>query len=315
MKKKFLIAFSVSIVCFILLYSTVFNFIFTEKSLATLPNNPDGTNKEKEMGNKPKVKNEILFLLLGVDAEDVKESKGKRTDTMMLTKVNFDTGDVNILSIPRDTRVLVNGNPDKINHAHVYGGVESTMDTVRKFLGIDIDYYVKIDYKIVKEVVDDIGGVKIDVPFDMKYKEYNPTVPPLDINIEKGEQVLDGKNAHDFLRFRNNNAKTVGYKDGDIGRIKAQQYFMKELIKQTLKVKNLVKLPKLMETYFSNVETNIPLGTMLKAAASARKINTENIKTDIIPGTDEYIKGISYRVYDREKTDLLVDEIFSDYIE
>jgi LCP family protein required for cell wall assembly len=298
----------------VFLYSTVLKSVFTEKLAATLPDGSKDTNGKNE--NKPKVKNEILFLLLGVDAEDVKESKGKRTDTMMLTKVNFDTGDVSILSIPRDTRVMIDGKPDKINHAHVYGGVESTMDTVRDFLGIDLDYYVKIDYNIVKEVVDAIGGVRVDVPFDMKYKEYDPSVPPLNIDIKKGEQqLLDGKNAHDFLRFRNNNAMTVGYKDGDIGRIKAQQYFMKELIKQTLKTKNLLKLPKLVETYFSNVETNISLGTALKAASSVKKINVDNIKTDTIPGDGEYIKNVSYWIYDREKMDLLVNEMFGDYID
>lgn len=314
MKRKFRIVFLAFVLCFLLLYSTVLNPLFTEKPVATLPDNQDEINNKKEIENEPKVKNEILFLLMGVDAEDVKKSKGTRTDTMMLIKVNFDTGESSILSIPRDTRVSVKGKQDKINHAHAYGGVELTMDTVREFLGIDLDYYVKIDYSVVKDVVDAIGGVKIDVPFDMKYKEYNPTVPPLNINIKKGEQILDGKNAHDYLRFRNNNDMTVGYKEGDIGRIKAQQYFMKELIKQTLKTKNLLRLPKLIETYFENVETNIPLGTILKGAASARKIDVENMITETIPGDDKYIDDISYRIFDREKTDLIVNKMFGDYI-
>lgn len=314
MKRKFRIVFLVSIICFVFLYSTVLRSVFIEKLAATSPDESGEINDENKY--KPKVKNEILFLLLGVDAEDVKDSKGKRTDTMMLTKVNFDTGDVSILSIPRDTRVMIDGKLDKINHAHANGGVELTMDTVRGFLGIDLDYYVKIDYNIVKDVVDAIGGVRVDVPIDMKYKEYDPSVPPLNIDIKKGEQqLLDGKNAHDFLRFRNNNAMTIGYKDGDIGRIKAQQYFMKELIKQTLKTKNLLRLPKLVETYFANVETNIPLGTALKAASSVKKIDVENMKTDTIPGDGEYIKKVSYWIYDREKTDLLVNEMFADYIE
>lgn len=314
MKKKFLITFFVSFLCFTLLYSTILKPLFEKKPTVTIPNVIDNENIEKEKEDGLKVKNEILFLLMGVDAEDVKKSKGTRTDTMMLMKVNFDTGGISLLSIPRDTRVLVDGKLDKINHAHQNGGVELALNTVREFLGIDLEYYVKVDYKIVVDVVDAIGGVKINVPFDMKYKEYNPKVPPLNIDIKKGEQILDGKNSHDFLRWRNNNAKTVGYKEGDIGRIKAQQYFMKELAKQTLKPKNLLRLPSLIETYFENVETNIPISIMLKGAISANKIDVENMVTNTIPGEGKYIGEISYFVYDKEKMEVMVKDMFGSYI-
>lgn len=313
MKKKFIIAFLASFLCFVLLYSTVLNSIFNNKPVVASPNDPDDPTIEEPNDTKPKVKNEILFLLMGVDAQSVKKSKGTRTDTMMLTKVNFETGEISILSIPRDTRVPVKGKQDKINAAHAYGGVDLTLQTVSDFLGIDVDYYVKVDYNIVQEVVNKIGGVEIDVPFDMKYKD--PTAePPLNINLKKGLQVLYGKEAHDFLRWRHNNSYTVGYKEGDVGRIKAQQYFMKELVKQTLKPKNLLKLPSLIETYFSNVETNIPLSTMLKGAASANKIDTENMVTDTVPGEGKYIGDISYYIFDREKTDIIVNEMFGDYL-
>lgn len=314
MKKKFLITFFGSFLCFTLLYSTILKPLFEKSPTVTIPNGIDNENIQKENEDGLKVKNEILFLLMGVDAEDVKKSKGTRTDTMMLMKVNFDTGGISLLSIPRDTRVLVGSKLDKINHAHQNGGVELTLNAVRDFLGIDLEYYVKVDYKIVVDVVDAIGGVKINVPFDMKYKEYNPKVPPLNIDIKKGEQILDGKNSHDFLRWRNNNAKTVGYKEGDVGRIKAQQYFMKELVKQTLKPKNLLRLPSLIETYFENVETNIPVSIMLKGAISANKIDVENMVTSTVPGEGKYIGEISYFVYDKEKVNVMVKDMFSSYI-
>lgn len=312
MKKKFVIAFLASFICFTILYSTVLSSFFN-KSVSASPDDPIDFENEETSDVEPKVKDEILFLLLGVDAQSVKKSKGTRTDTMMLTKVNLETGEINILSIPRDTRVYVNGKQDKINAAHAYGGADLTLETVNDFLGLDIDYYVKVDYNIVQEVVEKIGGVTIDVPFDMVYKD--PTAkPPLNINIKKGVQTLNGKNAHDFLRWRHNNSYTVGYKEGDVGRIKAQQYFMKELVKQTLKPKNLLKLPGLIEAYFANVETNIPMGTVLKAAASANKIDTEKMRTDTVPGEGKYIGNISYYIYDREKTDILVEEMFENYL-
>lgn len=312
MKKKFFIAFIISLVGFSLLYSNLWKTILQPGQSSadgygdqvTDPKNPDDKTETKE----PKVKNEVFFLLMGVDAEDVKKSKGTRTDTMMLTRVNFDTGKINMLSIPRDTRVLVRGKDDKINHAHAYGGPSLTMDTVEEFLNIDLDYYVKVDYKVVMGIVEAIGGVEIDVPFDMKYRDDTPGFPLLDINLKKGLQVLNGKQAHDFLRYRK------GYNEGDIGRIKAQQYFMKELIKQTLKPKNLLKLPKLAETYFENVETNIPWSVMLKGVASANKINIDEMVTNTIPGEPKRIGGLDYWVYYREETKKMVLDMFGDYL-
>lgn len=311
MKKKFIIAFIASFICFTILYTTVLSSLFTEKPVVATDENPDDENIVKEEDTK--VKNEILFLMMGVDAENVKKSKGTRTDTMMLTRVNFETGEISILSIPRDTRLSINGKLDKVNAAHAFGGPDLTLKTISDFLAIDLEYYVKVDYQIVQDVVNAIGGVEIDVPLNMKYND--PTAdPPLKIDIKKGLQVLDGKNAHDFLRWRHNNSYTVGYPDGDVGRIQAQQYFVKELVKQTLKAKNILKIPTLIKTYYENVETNIPLTLMLKGAASAAKIDTENMKTGTVPGSGQYVGNISYYIYDREQTNLMVEEMFGNYL-
>jgi LCP family protein required for cell wall assembly len=313
MKKKFIIAFIASFVCFTILYTTVLSSLFTEKPVVATDENPEDENSVEKIKDDPKIENEILFLMMGVDAKSVKKSKGTRTDTLMLTRVNFDTGEINILSIPRDTRLSVKGNLDKVNAAHAFGGPELSIKTISDFLAIDLQYYVKIDYQIVQEVVEKIGGVEIDVPLNMKYRD--PTAdPPLNINIKKGLQLLDGKNAHDFLRWRHNNDYTVGYPDGDVGRIQAQQYFVKELIKQTLKAKNILKIPSLIKTYYENVETNIPLNLMLKGAASAAKIDVDNMKTATVPGSGQYIGNISYYIYDREQTNTIVEEMFGDYL-
>ena len=317
MNRKFWISFGGAFVVFALVFlglskTSIIKDIFAQEEV-----DDEGTYDEledyEEVGEQ-RIKDEILFLLAGVDASDVKKSKGTRTDTMMLLKVNFDSGATNLLSIPRDTRVLINGREDKINHAHSNGGMKLTMDSLREFLNLDVDYYVKVDYEIVQDIVDAIGGVEIDVPRNMKYKELSPTAPPLNIDIKKGVQVLDGKNAHDFLRWRNNNEMTRGYTMGDIGRIETQQYFMKELIKQVLKPKNIFKLPKLAETYFRNVETNIPKSVIVKSAMSANKIDVENMKTATIPGEFLKIKGTDYWKYYKLETIEIVEEMFGEYL-
>lgn len=316
MKKKFILSFILSLICFTLVFKLFGDKIFLGKN--SIPVTDNVPQKELDLGEDNKiekrVENEILFLMMGVDANGTGEYKNIRTDTMMLFKVNFQNGEINLLSIPRDTRVLVKGKKDKINHAHSYGGSELTMRTVRDFLNLDIDYYVKVDYNAVMKIVDAIGGVEIDVPFDMKYKDNTPGYPPLNINIKKGLRVLDGKNAHDFLRWRKNNSRTVQYPEGDVGRIKAQQMFMRELIKQTLKPKNIIKIPFLVETYINNVETNIPTKEILKGAKLASKIDIDSIKTDIIPGGGKTIRGTSYFIYDEAETEELVRNIFRDYL-
>ena len=315
MKKKFLLSFLISMTAFTLILIG-FNRTNNLKSnfVPSEVNAKDTYEDIEETEPEQKLKDEILFLLLGVDAQDVKKSKGTRTDTIMLFKVNFDTGRINLLSIPRDTRVSINGKLDKINHAHSNGGVKLTMKTIKELLNLDIDYYVKVDYQVVKDLVDAIGGVEIDVPQKMEYIEYDPSVPPLNINIKKGLQVLDGKNAHDFLRWRTNNDMTRGYPMGDIGRIQAQQYFMKELIKQTLKPKNIIKLPRIVDAYFENVETNIPMSIMAKAALSAKKIDVENMKTATIPGELLDLESGSYWQYYKNDTKSMVAEMFGEYL-
>ena len=114
----------------------------------------------------------------------------------------------------------------------------SSVKAVKDLLGIDLEYYVKVDlYNIVKEMVDIIGGVDIYVPMDMKYSD--PVAdPPLYIDLKKGYQTLDGDKALQFLRFRK------GYADQDLGRIRAQQEFMKAAIEKALRPANIVNILK-----------------------------------------------------------------------
>ena len=305
MKKKFATSFLISFLCFALVF-----FAFGEKLFVAMGSsevsNEDYDENDDNVGKKND-KNEILFLMMGVDANGVKNYKGIRTDTMMLFKVNFNEGSIDVLSIPRDTRVAIKGKLDKVNHAHSFGGTDLTMQTLKDFLNIDLDYYVKVDYKAVMAIVDAIGGVEIDVPQRMKYSDPYAN-PPLKIDLQPGLQVLDGKNAHDFLRFRK------GYAEGDMGRINAQQMFLKELIKQTLTPKNILKLPALIETYFDYVETNIPLKMMTKAALSANKIKMESMTTTTIPGEPQRIKGVDYWIADDEALKLILNEKFADYL-
>ena len=157
--KKFFLTFFIALIIF---SAVAFGFVL---------NDSGNTNLDKGAVD---IDDEIMFLVVGIDTFDLQDAKGERTDTMILANVNFKTGNIDLVSIPRDTRVSVNGEMDKINHAHAKGGMELTMETVSNFLDVNLDYYVRMDYRAVEEVVEAIGGVDIYVPQDMKYDDPTP---------------------------------------------------------------------------------------------------------------------------------------------
>lgn len=316
MRKKFWTTFLIALIGFSAIFAGAGRYILNKDSLVS-------TGEEDKVEDTEEVEDidEVLFLLTGIDEhggiEKLKKNKikedeyiatGYRTDTMMLCKFNFETGQISILSIPRDTRVNIRGRKgqEKINHAYSYGGPYLSMKTVKDLLGVDLEYYVTIDYLAVKEIVDAIGGVELDVPRNMRKRD--PTdKPPLDINIKKGFQKLDGKNSLDYLRFRD-------YPEGDLGRVQAQQLFMKEFVKQALRPKNIIRLPRMVKTYFDYVDTNIPMGLVVKGVGSANKIDMENLNIKTIPGQGKYIGNISYFLYNENETKALVHEMFGEFI-
>ncbi|NLW52720.1 MAG: LCP family protein [Tissierellia bacterium] len=243
-----------------------------------------------------RVDGEILFLLAGTD-KSVGEEGSTRTDTLILVKMNLKEGKIDLVSIPRDTRVPVNGNLDKINHASSYGGIELTMKTIRDWLDIDLDYYAVINFDSVVHIVDIIGGVEVDVPEAIAEE----------LKIEPGVQKLNGEQALTFVRHRKS------YMTGDIGRVQTQQLFMKALLGEIIKPINLLKLPNIINASKKELTTNLKISQGLPNILSLGKMASPKIESDMIPGDGDYIGGISYYVYDREATISLRDRYFKDY--
>lgn len=295
MFKKFMKVFLSFTIIFTLLFSAIIVF-----------NNNQAKNSDKPITKTDSTDSDsISFLLMGVDGENAKENENVRTDTLMVFNVDKDSGEISILSVPRDTRTPIKGRKyqEKINHAHVYGGDRLTLDTVSDLLGIDLEYYVVADYNFVKEFVDLVGGVEIDVPMDMHYEDPYAE-PPLYIDLKEGLQKLDGDESLQYLRFRK------GYKNADLGRIDAQQTFVKSLVKQSIKPINLLKAPQMVMAYNDYINTNIPLGTIIKYTSSFYKYDLDKMNTQTLPGEAKMVKGVSYFIHYEEKTKELVKEMF-----
>ncbi|MGD9569395.1 MAG: LCP family protein [Sedimentibacter sp.] len=240
----------------------------------------------------------INVLLLGLEHE--------RSDTIMVASYNTKTKTADVISIPRDTYIdrdgFVNSANNKINSVYTVKGIEGLEEIILSITGLEIDKYVTIDYDGVRAAVDAVGGVEVDVPFHMRYTDpYSD--PPLDINIPAGKQVILGDNAMEFLRFRKTNyAGYSGYSEGDLGRIEAQQGFVKSAIKKALSF----RLPKVVSEVFPYVGTDFSLTEATSMAVGSVGLSAENINFHVLPGTPQTISGISFYIMDSQATKDLV---------
>jgi len=250
----------------------------------------------------PEEKEKVLnVLLLGVDKE------GYRTDVIILAQYNYHTQQVKMLQIPRDTKVETTRSDKKINSAYGFGKEKELFKDVHKLLGIDVDKYFLVNIKGFRALIDEIGGVKMNVPINMYYTD---PVQDLYINLKKGEQILDGKKAEMFVRFRQNNDGT-GYPDGDIGRIKAQQEFINNAIDQAFSLKNIFKVPKLVAIILENVKTNFSVSELLECINELLKVERSNIHIMSLPGEGRYMNGVSYFICDKGETEKLIQQYFT----
>ncbi|WP_138159776.1 LCP family protein [Peptoniphilus catoniae] len=243
--------------------------------------------------------NRLTFLLLGVDSLDAKSAENTRSDTIMIVNMDFQTGDTNIISVPRDTYAEIKGyKKQKINHSYNYGGSELTLQTVNNLLGTDIKYYMTIDYRFVKDVVNTIGGVEVDVPVDMYYKD-EWADPPLEIDLKAGLQTLNGDKAIQFLRFRK-------YSEADLARVSAQQQFVSAFLQKLKEPSSLLKAPLMMNSYDKYTISNIPFSMIVKAGINVRKVSSDKISVTTLPGVAKYKNKISYFFLNEEEADTLL---------
>lgn len=216
-------------------------------------------------------------------------------DVMLLMRFDPENKNLKMLSIPRDTRVEVEGHGvKKINSANVSGGPALTAKTVSNLLdGVGIDRYVRINVLGVGKLIDALGGVTVYVPKDLKYQDDSQH---LYINLKKGQQHLDGDKALQLLRFRHD-------ENGDIGRIQRQQMVMRALMDQTLNPATLARLPEVLNVVKEHIDTNLTVEELLALAGYGARTNRSNVLQLMVPGRFSEKKEFdaSYWVPDRSR--------------
>ena len=266
----------------------------------------------------------IVTTVIGSSAEKAKELQdiymlvmGKSenmTDTIMVVKYSAKNQSASMLSIPRDTFTGNNESKataaDKINSKYYNGGAQATLKKVNELTGLNIRYYLTVDTKALRDLVDAIGGVEFDVPINM---DYDDVTQALHIHVKKGLQVLNGEQAEGVVRFRHNNDYTsypASYGDNDLGRMRTQREFLKILLKQLMKPANITKINNLMKIAQEEVETNIDWNTAKDYIPSLFGFDTNNLVTNALPGEPKYANGVAVFIANPSKTKELVNTMF-----
>ena len=261
---------------------------------------------ETTLKNMPKIR----CLLIG-KSQDL-------TDTIIVAEYNPQKQEAVMMSIPRDTFVGKDKTKatgmNKINALYQISP-EKLIKAVNDITGLEIDKYITVDTKALRELVDAIGGVTFDVPIDM---DYDDDTQNLHIKLKAGEQLLNGDKAEQLVRFRKNNNGTgypAAYGADDYGRMRTQREFIMAALKQTLQAKNILKLGEFIDIFNRNVETNMDLYQIKEYLPYIIGFNTEDIKTGALPGASEKIEKtdgsiIWIFVHNKKQTEKLIGELF-----
>ncbi len=243
----------------------------------------------------------VSVLFIGVDESDKRKAEHSSTlsDALLVATLNNKDKTVKLLSIPRDSYVYIpdRGRKDKITHAHAFGGTRGTIETVERVLDIPIDYYVKMNFNAFIEVVDALGGVEVEVPYERIELDENDRRT---IHLQPGFQNLDGRHALALARTRK--------LDSDVERGKRQQMIFQALLDRATSITSITKYGEVIDAVGDNMKTNMTFDEM-KSFFAYVKGGLPEIETLNLAGTDDMSTGIYYWILDEENLDLVRDEI------
>lgn len=270
------------------------------------------------------------FLVVGRDTYG-----GGNTDTMLLASYDIPNQALNVMSIPRDTMVNVSWDIKRINSVYnVYGGGSDGMDALKReigeLVGFQPDFTVTIEWNAVGELVDAIGGVWFEVPQRMYYNDLSQNFK---IDLQKGYQKLNGDQAMQLVRYRLDSDDAGhyfgGYPEGDLGRIKTQQAFLKATIEQCLQNIDPSTITALAKVFLDNVKVDesLTLGNVVWFAQQAlvgnsngERLSMEHVDFITMPCTGKYVmtRTAGRQSYVVPNVDELVDvvnEHFNPYVD
>ena len=291
------------IVCVILVENNIFLNNLREESAEDMHGVFKYSHSSKKGFDVPFSPRRQNILLLGVDSNGTGSDiwEGTRSDTIIVINVDPKTHSVNAISIPRDSKVYLPDNKgiQKINSAHALGGINLVKKTLKETFGIKIDRYIIVHDEAVEKIVDALGGIPIYVEKRMYYHDY---AAKLHIDLQKGNTVLNGKQAVGYLRYRKDGL-------GDIGRTQRQQWFMKSLFERLHSPQVITKIPEVLNVMNNYIKTDMSFYELSQYAAMARSIDENKIEIATLPGSPNQRGYISYWILDPVKTQEMINRM------
>ena len=279
--------------------SMAYNVIVAGQTTASTPNELNGISSsggaydDEETESQTSALPDLNILILGIDDE------ANLPDVIMVLTYDGENNTIDIISVPRDTQVVMspyemdmlrdagrwfpNHGVVKLNELHAHGGnvigYRVIMHHIGNMLNIEFDNYVIIDLDAFRYIVDAVGGVYVDIrPEGMRYNVNNAAGGTIEVNLPGGRQLLDGNMAEQFVRFRQ-------YRDGDLGRIDANQQFMREFFTQVLGREQVMgNALALANSFISHVRTDFGIADILRYVGAADALNPDSIDFHTVPG-------------------------------
>ncbi|HDR7459671.1 LCP family protein [Bacillus paranthracis] len=247
-------------------------------------------------------KEPFTLLIMGIE-DYATDGQNGRTDSLMFATVNPKTQKISLMSIPRDSRVPIVGKnkEDKINAAHAYGGEEMAIKTVEGFLKVPVDHYLKIDFQGFKGIIDAVGGVTVDVPFD--FWERSDVDYYKKIEFKQGQQELNGEEALAYVRMRKQDP------NGDYGRAARQRQLLAAVVQKLNSTSTVFKIKDLTAVVGKYIKTDIPISDGLALYKKLSGFDPSTIQTLKLEGEDKKIGGIYYFLPDPNGVEAVRNEI------
>lgn len=297
-------------------YKDTEEFGSLSEKVKTITTSKEFTKEKEELklsGSGKEVDSPFTMLLMGIDSttDGFKNSDSFNGDTLILLTFNPKTMNMTMLNIPRDSYVPIscfpNNEENKITHAAAKG-TSCVIETIENFLDVKIDYYVKINFTGLVELVDALGGIEVDVPYNLCEQNSKRQIGDKTIYIRKGVQTLNGEEALAFARNRKKNEEycskewTSVYRD-EFTRQENQQNILKAMINKAKNVRDLQSLKKIMSAISNNIDTNMEEDTIFSFYNLGKDIMLKSKTDEIINIIKLYIDGQGQIIYD-ERTKL-----------
>ncbi|AVR30617.1 MULTISPECIES: LCP family protein [Bacillus cereus group] len=269
-KNKKKIKIIISAILFVLLIGGGYTWFLVNKASSAVRNAAHDLARGDKSDLRDKavkpITNNVSVLIMGVDESDVRGKEygeAIRTDALLLATFNKDSKTVKLLSIPRDTYtyIPIEKKKDKITHAHAFGsakngkngGPQASIDAVERLMNVPVDYFVKFNFKSFIKIVDDLGGVEVDVPVEFTEQDSNDNAEA--IHLEKGVQKLNGEEALALARTR--------HIDSDAMRGQRQQLVIEAILKKLTSVGSVTKVGNIIDDINGQFVTNLTFDDML----------------------------------------------------